>query len=275
MINKIIIIILISLGSAFAKAQTTPTTLPVKTDTVQTPQYFFIDGDSLSAIELDRVMLLQSLKFDSRYENIRYQIIKRKVKKVWPYAKLAAERLTELDRRLASLEYESDKKKYTKIVQRYVEEEFTAELKKLTTTEGQILIKLLHRQTGMTTFELLKQLRSGWSAFWFKNAASLFDIDLKAEYSPETNIEDFYIEDILLNEFKKETLEEQAPAIEYDYFKGRTAWNEYEDNLPSDYDSIQLAERARIRKEYLEKKAKENEKKRKKLERKRRRASKQ
>lgn len=73
----------------------------------------------------------------------------------------------------------------------------------------------------------------------------------------------------MLNEFKKETLEEQAPAIEYDYFKGRTAWNEYEDNLPSDYDSIQLAERARIRKEYLEKKAKENEKKRKKLERKR------
>lgn len=81
MINKIIIIILVSLGSAFAKAQTTPTTLPVKTDTVQTPQYFFIDGDSLSAIELDRVMLLQSLKFDSRYENIRYQIINVRLRK--------------------------------------------------------------------------------------------------------------------------------------------------------------------------------------------------
>ncbi|EAS19647.1 hypothetical protein BBFL7_00193 [Flavobacteria bacterium BBFL7] len=274
MINKIIFITILIWVSAFAKAQTDPIILPVKTDSTKTPEYFFIDGDSLSAIELDRVMLLQSLKFDSRYENIRYQIIKRKVKKVWPYAKLAAERLTELDRRLASLEYESDKKKYTKIVQRYVEEEFTTELKKLTTTEGQILIKLLHRQTGMTTFELLKQLRSGWSAFWFKNAASIFDIDLKAEYLPESNIEDFYIEDVLLNEFKNETLDEQEPALSYDYFKGRTAWNTYEDNLPADYDSIQLAERARIRKEYLKKKAKENDKKRRKLERKRRRASK-
>lgn len=265
---------MVFLSSAFAKAQVKPTQMPVKADSVKTPEYFFIDGDSLSAIELDRVMLLQSLRFDSKYENIRYQIIKRKVKKVWPYAKLAAERLTELDRRLASLEYESDKKKYTKIVQRYVEEEFTTELKKLTTTEGQILIKLIHRQTGMTTFDLLKQLRNGWSAFWFKNAASLFDIDLKAEYNPEKNIEDFYIEDVLLNEFKHETLEEQEPAISYDYFKGRESWNEYEDNLPKDYDSIQLAKRSKIRKEYLEKKAKKDKKKRKKLERKRLRESK-
>lgn len=271
--NKLLIITIL-LGSAFAKAQQLPTPVPIKVDSVKTPQYFFIDGDSLSAIELDRVMLLQSLKFDSKYENIRYQIIKRKVKKVWPYAKLAAERLTELDRRLATLEYESDKKKYTKIVQRYVEEEFTAELKKLTTTEGQILIKLIHRQTGMTTYDLLKQLRSGWSAFWFKNAASLFDINLKAQYNPETNIEDFYIEDVLLNEFKDETLEEQEPAISFDYFTGREAWNEYEDALPKNYDSIQLAKRAAIRKEYLAKKAKKNEKKRKKLERQRRRASK-
>jgi len=274
MMHKIFVLIVVLLGSAFAKAQTIPTQLPVKNDSVKTPEYFFVDGDSLSAIELDRVMLLQSLKFDSKYENIRYQIIKRKVKKVWPYAKLAAERLTELDKRLGTLKYESDKKKYTKIVQRYVEEEFTTELKKLSTTEGQILIKLIHRQTGITTYDLLKQLRSGWSAFWFKNAASLFDINLKAQFSPESDIEDFYIEDVLLNEFKHETLEEQDPAISYDYFKGREAWNEYEDNLPKDYDSIKLSKRAQIRKEYLAKKQKENIKKRKKQERKKRRAQK-
>lgn len=268
-------IVIILLVSAFAKAQQTPSPQPIKADTVKTPVYFFVDGDSLSAIELDRVMLLQSLKFDSKYENIRYQIIKRKVKKVWPYAKLAAERLTELDKRLATLKYNSDKKKYTKIVQRYVEEEFTAELKKLSTTEGQILIKLIHRQTGMTTFDLLKQLRNGWSAFWFKNAASLFNINLKEEYRPESNIEDFYIEDVLLNEFKYERLEEQEPAIEYDYFKGRETWNAYEDNLPKNYDSIQLAKRAQIRQEYLEKRAKKDKKKRKKLERKKLKKSKQ
>ena len=69
------------------------------------------------------------------------------------------------------------------IVQKYIEEEFSAELKKLTRTEGQILIKLIHRQTGHTTFALIKELKSGWRAFWFNNTARLFDINLKKVFT--------------------------------------------------------------------------------------------
>jgi hypothetical protein len=195
------------------------------------------------------------LKFDSRYEQIKYLILQRKVKKVWPYARLAAERLQELDKRLATLDSKKKRKRYARMVEDYIEKEFKAELKKLSRTEGQILIKLIHRQTGDTAFELIKRLRSGWSAFWFQSTASFFDISLKEEYQPESVIEDFYIEDILLNSFNQGDLESQESSIELDYFKGRERWKLYEQSLPADYDSINIAERNERVKNYLAKKA--------------------
>ncbi|PQJ22727.1 hypothetical protein BST94_02105 [Nonlabens xylanidelens] len=257
MMNKVIVLLMVFCGLAFAKAQQTPSPQPVSKDSIiKSPaEYFYVDGDSINAIELNSVLLLQDLKFESRYERIKYLILKRKVLKVWPYAKLAAERLTVLDQRLSSLRTKNQKKKYSKMVEKYIEEEFTAELKKLTKTEGQILIKLIHRQTGDTAYALLRRLRSGWSAFWFDKTASLFDISLKEEYSPEAVIEDFYIEDILLNSITDDKLEDQEAAIEFDYFKARKNWKEYENNLPESYDSIQLSARAQRIKEYREKKA--------------------
>lgn len=251
--------LVILFGLAFAKAQETPSPQPVLKDTTikVNSQYYFVLEDSLSAIELDQIMLLQDLNFDSKYERIRYLILKRKVQKVWPYAKLASERLTVLDERLATLETNNQKRKYSKMVQKYVEEEFKGELKKLTKTEGQILIKLIHRQTGTTAYDLLKRLRSGWSAFWYDKTASIFDMSLKEEYLPETVVDDFYVEDILLNSIIDDQLQEQKPAIEFDYFAARAHWKEYEKSLPSNYDSIQLAERAKRIRAYNEKRAKE------------------
>lgn len=241
---------------AFAKAQP-PSTGPIEKDSLLNKEamYYFLDGDSINAIELDDVLLLQRLNFDSKYERIRYLILKRKVKKVWPYAKLAAERLVVLDQRLNTLRTKNEKKRYSRMVEDYIEKEFKTELKKLTKTEGQILIKLIHRQTGTTAYDLLKRLRSGWSAFWFDKTASLFDLSLKETYQPETEVNDFYVEDILLNAFLNDELIEQESAISFDYYKGREQWKVYEDNLPKDYDSINLAERAeRIRKYNAKKK---------------------
>lgn len=189
-------------------------------------EYYFIDGDSIavSVIQLNEVYLMGKQKFASKEERIRYLILKRKTLKVYPYAKLAAERLVALNTRLATLKSKSDKRQYSKIIQRYIEDEFSAELKKLTRTEGQILVKLMHRQTGTTTFDLIKELRSGWRAFWFNNTAKLFDISLKREYDPENVAEDFMIEDILLRAFQSGQLERQNPAFPIDYYELRDKW---------------------------------------------------
>lgn len=263
MIERLFLAVMVVGFSAFAKAQSNPSSQPKPADTVKTasPEYYYIDGDSVSAIELDEVLLIQDLKFTSRYERIRYLILQRKVKRVWPYAKLAADRLTELDQRLAQIERPSDKRKYAKMVEDYIEEEFTAELKKLTRTEGQILIKLIHRQTGDTAYELIRRLRSGWSAFWFNNTASIFDISLKEEYKPVTIVEDFYVEDILQQQFNREELEPQQAVIEFDYFKGRSNWNKFQSNLPEDYDRVNLAKRAKKIEEYTKKKQKKEARK--------------
>lgn len=197
-----------------------------ETDTVQ-KKYMIIAGDSIprEAIDLDEVVILKKLHFSSLEEKRRYLILRRKTRKVYPYAKLASERLVQLNSRLDQIKSRHAQKKYTKIVQNYIEDEFSAELKKLTHTEGQILVKLIYRQTGTTAFDLVKELKSGWRAFWYNTTASLFDISLKEEYHPESNEEDYLIEDILQRSFQSGVLEPQATALDFHYLELTDKWH--------------------------------------------------
>jgi hypothetical protein len=189
-------------------------------------QYLILGKDTswVSEVELEEVMIYPQLKFKSRDDFRNYLILKRKTKKVWPYVKLASERFETLNKRLSSIDSKPSKRRYTRVIQRYVEEEFTEELKKLTKTEGQILVKLIHRQTGVTTFDLVKDLRSGWRAFWYNTTASLFNISLKEEFNPLEIKEDFYIEDILQREFQSEHLERQLPKFEINLMNLMETW---------------------------------------------------
>ncbi len=189
--------------------------------------YYIIKGDSIprTAIDLNEVILLNKLEFTSKEDRKRYLILRRKTRKVYPYAKLAAERLTIMTERLETIEKKRDQKKYTKRVQKYIEEEFSEKLKKFTRTEGQILAKLIHRQTGRTGFELVKELRTKWRAFWYNTTANLFDISLKEEYDPFHVKEDYLIEDILERSFQENILERQAPAFPIDFLDLTAHWN--------------------------------------------------
>lgn len=195
-------------------------------DSTKVAEYIIIEGDSVprTSIGLEEVKLLHKLKFDSREERIRYLILKRKTIKVYPYAKLAAVRLDSMNKRLESLTRKRDKKRYTKRVQKYIEGEFSEELKKMTRTEGQILVKLIHRQTGTTAFELVKELRNGWRAFWYNTTASMFDISLKREFDPENVKEDYLIEDILQRNFQSGRLEAQESALDFDFYDLTEKW---------------------------------------------------
>ncbi|AWX43033.1 hypothetical protein HME9304_00020 [Flagellimonas maritima] len=188
--------------------------------------YVRFEGDSIlhSSIELDEVYLFGRLEFASRKEKLRYYILRRKTLKVYPYAKMAAERLVELNDSLAKIKKKRHRKKYTKEVQKYIEGEFSAKLKKLTRTEGQILIKLIYRQTGKTAFNLVKELRSGWRAFWYNTTAKAFKISIKEEFHPERIHEDYLIEDILQRAFASEKLERQESVLDYDYAELSNKW---------------------------------------------------
>jgi hypothetical protein len=194
-------------------------------DTIQ-KEYFIVVGDTLvrETIDLDEVLILGKLKFKSDLDRRKYLILRRKTRKVYPYAKLASERLLELESRLDQIKSKRDRKRYTKIVQNYIDDQFSAELKKLTHTEGQILVKLVHRQTGVTAYSLIKELKSGWRAFWYNSTASLFDISLKEEYHPESNQEDYLIEDILQRSFQSKILEPQPSLLDFNFHELTNKW---------------------------------------------------
>lgn len=176
-------------------------------------------------IDLPEVYVFDKARtFSSEEERKKYLILQYRVKKVYPYAKLAAERLRIMERTMDAMKNKRQKRIYTKRMQRYVEERFTEELKKLSRSQGRILVKLIHRQTGQTSYELVKELRNGWNAFWYNNTAWLYDISLKSEYNPENVEEDFWIEDILLRAFSKGELEKQLSALEFDYLELTDKW---------------------------------------------------
>ncbi len=188
--------------------------------------YVRFEGDSIlySSIALDEVFIFGKLEFADRKEKLRYYILRRKTLKVYPYAKLAAERLVELNDSLTKIKKKRHRKKYTKEVQKYIEGEFSDKLKKLTRTEGQILIKLIYRQTGKTAFNLVKELRNGWRAFWYNTTAKAFKISIKEEFHPEKIHEDYLIEDILQRAFAAKKLERQESVLDYDYAQLSNKW---------------------------------------------------
>ena len=164
--------------------------------------YYKFEGDSISKkeFELSEVTVYNEINFKDSDERIKYLVLKRKTLKVYPYATLAAERLNKLNNRLANLKKRYKRKRYTRIVEKYIQEEFTEELKKLTRSEGQILVKLVHLETGKTTYQLLKELRNGFRAFSYNLVAKAFDISLKKKFDPKESREDYFIEDILRKE---------------------------------------------------------------------------
>lgn len=226
LIYCLFIFIVLSLPNVVA--QENPKNDTEKNASFEYGDYIVFEGDTL-VIELDEIRLLKKLKFKSNNDRRYYYWFRKKVHNAYPYAKLAEDRLSVINLQLEKIKSKRKRKKYIKRMQKYFEEEFTSQLKKLTRTEGRILIKLFHRQTGHTSYETVKDLRSGWRAFWFENTAKVFKLSLKNEYHPESVAEDFLIEDILQRAFNDLTLERQETKLDFNFDELSKKRNEFID----------------------------------------------
>ena len=184
-----------------------------------------IRNDSMM-LSLDEIVLFGNRNFDSKTERKYYLWYAKKVRKAYPFAKLASDKLSEINEDLEGIKSKRKRKKYIKKIQKFMEGEFSDELKKLTRTEGRILIKLIHRQTGETMYTNIKEYRSKWNAFWYNSTAKLFKLSLKSEYHPESDPLDFLVEDILQRSFAKNILVKQEPKLEIDYFALLIQWKD-------------------------------------------------
>lgn len=188
--------------------------------------YTLTENDSIlnDTIELPEIIISKE-KLDPESQK-QFLILQNRVYKTYPYAKLAADRLTALNNGMARLKTNREKKKYFKIVEDYLNNEFEDRLKKLSRKQGQILVKLIHRQTGKTTYELIRTLKSGFKAFVSNTTASMFNISLKKEYQPYEVNEDYAIETILVRAFESGRLINQKPANPVNYNDLATHWEE-------------------------------------------------
>ena len=125
----------------------------------------------------------------------KYLKLIRDVKKAYPYAKLAGDKLKEYEKDLSAIEKERDRRKFLDRVEDELRDEYEGDLKKLTITQGIILIKLVDRETGDTSYELVKQFRGSFSAFFWQSVARLFGHNLKLRYDPMG--EDYLIEEVV------------------------------------------------------------------------------
>jgi hypothetical protein len=169
----------------------------------------------LDSVKMDTI-LLNDVSFSkvrmSPEEKKEFLTLQNRVLKVYPYAKIAAERLSLLNKNMENLQSNKEKRRYFKLAEDYLNNEFKDKLKKLSHKQGQILVKLIYRQTGVSTYNLIKDYKSGWKAFWSNNAAYFFKINLKEIYDPHTSNEDYLIETILYRAFSTGRLQEQKSA---------------------------------------------------------------
>ncbi|MFC6877064.1 DUF4294 domain-containing protein [Flavobacterium myungsuense] len=180
--------------------------------------YQLKESDTLLSepIQLEEILILKE-KLDPESKK-QYLLLRNRVYKTYPYARIASVRLVAINNTMDKLKTSKEKRKYFKIVEDYMENEFTEQLKKLSRKQGQILVKLIHRQTGFTTYELIKDYKSGWKAFWSNTTAKVFDINLKTPYSPYEVNEDYLIETILFRAFNSGRLikQESKNPVSYD-----------------------------------------------------------
>ncbi|WP_321287898.1 DUF4294 domain-containing protein [uncultured Sunxiuqinia sp.] len=153
------------------------------------------NGDTLPHQDLEPISVYPKHVFKSKRWERRYYRLERKVKKVYPYAQKAAELLKKYEDEYLAAESRREQKKYIKKVEEELFDQYGDELKKLSISEGRILIKLIDRETGHTSYELIKDLKGGLVAFFWQGVARIFGNNLKDEYDPVE--EDILIEQII------------------------------------------------------------------------------
>ena len=161
----------------------------------QIPDSTEVNGENI-ATELLNEITLTPLNLNNK-ERLKYYRLRKKVHKVYPYAQKAKKQLQEIEEDFIYTESKRQKRRISKLHDRWIREHFSEELKQLKRSEGRILIKLIHYETGMSSYELIKKYRSDFKAMLWQRLAKFYDGDLKTTYQPDKMLEDSWIEHIL------------------------------------------------------------------------------
>lgn len=153
------------------------------------------DGDTIIHKNLIEITILPEREFKNARQERRYGRLVDKVKKVYPYARMAGKMLDEYEPKYMALESDKEKRKMMKELEQELLDEYKDDLKRMTISEGRILLKLIDRETTRTSYTLIKDFRGGVSATFWQGIARLFGSNLKSGYEPHG--EDQMVEEIV------------------------------------------------------------------------------
>ena len=153
-------------------------------------EYQVLGQDTLPLFTFDEFLVTS--RYRTPEEEKAFKLLKKRIIKVYPYARRAVEMLDELDEVTSSLDKKKHEKKYKKNLEKELKEQFTTELKKLSVGQGKVLIKLIERETGEPFYSILKDNKNGVTAFFYQNIGKRFGYDLREGYDAKkyTDIEE-------------------------------------------------------------------------------------
>jgi len=143
--------------------------------------YEVVDGDTIP-VYLFNDVYMKSLKTPEEIK--RYKKLVRDIKVALPYAKLAAFRLQMMEDNLSMIKSEKARKKYVKQCEKAIKEEFMNDLKNLTVTQGKLLLKLIHRETGKTTWDILSTYQGNLGPIFWNTMAAMYGATTKETFDP-------------------------------------------------------------------------------------------
>lgn len=180
---KIVILIVFLLsGSLICHAQQTSKENGTKS-VFLTPMCVY-EGDTIPYVKLPTVYIFKPLKFKNRREMAKYYKLIRDVKKVLPISKEINRAIIETYEYLQTIPTEKGRQKHLKAVEKGLKEQYTTRMKKLSFSQGKLLIKLVDRQTHSTSYELVKAFMGPFKAGFYQTFAALFGASLKKQYDP-------------------------------------------------------------------------------------------
>ncbi len=154
-----------------------------------------LDGDTVAVFNLSPVVVVSDRVFPDINQAMKYYMLRRDVKVAYPYAIMAEATFRQCQETIQTMSSESEKRRYLKEMEKQMMAQYKENLKSMTVNQGRILIKLINRETGTTSYEMVKELRGSLSAFMWQTVACLFGNNLKDTYDPKT--EDREIENII------------------------------------------------------------------------------
>lgn len=156
-----------------------------------------VDGDTIPVVTLHPAHISSNRKARSKRYQRQYDKLHRNVIKTYPYAKLAGKLIKAYNENLSLLDTEAAREAYLDRCEEDLKSEFEGDINKMTRSQGVVLIKLIDRETGNTSYELIRQLKNGFTAFMWQGIAKMFGSDLKVNYDPSIDETDYMIEEIV------------------------------------------------------------------------------